>query len=47
LIEYMQRKGDVWFARLEDIAAHARSLIAQGRWNPRTERVPFYDRPVL
>ena len=47
LIEYMQRKGDVWFATLEDIATHARSLVAQGRWTPRIEHVPFYDQPVL
>jgi hypothetical protein len=47
LIEYMQQKGGVWFATLEEIAAHARSLVADGRWTPRIERVPFYDRPVV
>jgi hypothetical protein len=47
LIEHMQRKGGVWFAKLEDIATHARNLAASGRWSPRVERVPFYDRPVV
>src|SRR5262249_34558033 len=47
LIEYMLAKGGVWFAKHEEIAAHARSLMADGRWQPRVERVPLYDRPVV
>ena len=27
LIEYMQSKGDVWFARMEDIARHVQQCI--------------------
>jgi peptidoglycan/xylan/chitin deacetylase (PgdA/CDA1 family) len=30
LIEYMHDKGQVWFATLEDIAAHVRHLMAAG-----------------
>jgi peptidoglycan/xylan/chitin deacetylase (PgdA/CDA1 family) len=47
LIEHMQRQGGVWFARMEEIAAWVRLVAADGRWAPRVERVPFYDRPVL
>ena len=44
LIEYMQAKGGVWFARLDEIAAHVQSEIAAG-WAPRVDRVPFWDAP--
>lgn len=47
LIEYMQAKGDVWFATLEEIADHVGGLVAAGRWQPRVERLPFYTSPVL
>ena len=42
LIEYMQRKGDVWFARLEDIARHVRQCIDDGRYSPRIDKLPYY-----
>ena len=45
LIEYMKSKGGVWFARLDEIAAHVRSEIAAG-WNPRVDRLPFWDAPL-
>lgn len=35
---------DVWFARLEDIAAHLDSLTADG-FTLRTEHLPYYDTP--
>ena len=41
LIEHMQRKGGVWFARLDEIAAHVRRCIASGAWTPRVETLPF------
>ncbi|MEP5514922.1 MAG: polysaccharide deacetylase [Bauldia litoralis] len=47
LIEHMIGKGNVWFATLEEIAAHVDGLVASGAWSPRVERIPFYDRPVL
>ena len=42
----MLGKGGVWFATLEEIAAHVRSCIAQGRYSPRVDRLPYYDGPV-
>jgi peptidoglycan/xylan/chitin deacetylase (PgdA/CDA1 family) len=46
LIEHMHRKGHVWFATLEDIAAHVKRLIAAGAWTPRLDRLPYYDGPL-
>ncbi len=46
LIEYMHEKGGVWFATLEDIAAHVRGVVADGSWQPRTDRLPYYDKPI-
>lgn len=41
LVEYMQRKGGVWFARLDEIAAHVTKCIDSGTWSPRVEQLPF------
>jgi peptidoglycan/xylan/chitin deacetylase (PgdA/CDA1 family) len=46
LIEYMHEKGHVWFATLEEISAHSRALMAEGRWQPRVDRLPYYDGPI-
>lgn len=46
LIEYMMDKGDVWFAPMEEIAAHIRHLVATGAWSPRRDQVPFWKEPV-
>jgi peptidoglycan/xylan/chitin deacetylase (PgdA/CDA1 family) len=46
LIEYMQKKGGVWFARLDEIADHVRSCIDCGRWKPRIDRLPFWQEPL-
>lgn len=46
LIEYMHQKGQVWFATLEDIAAHVQRVIADGIWAPRIDRLPYYDGPI-
>jgi hypothetical protein len=32
MIEYMLNTGDVWFARLEDIAAHVQKLRKEGSY---------------
>jgi len=37
MIGKMLAKGGVWFAPLRDIAAHARSCIANGTWSPRAQ----------
>ena len=42
----MHDKGQVWFATLEEIAAHIRSLIDTGAWTPRVDRLPYYDGPI-
>lgn len=46
LIEYMQAKGNVWFATMEEIAAHVQGLIDSGEWTPREETLPFWQQPV-
>jgi peptidoglycan/xylan/chitin deacetylase (PgdA/CDA1 family) len=46
LIEYMHGKGKVWFAPMEDIAAHVRGLVASSTWAPRTDRLPYYTGPI-
>jgi peptidoglycan/xylan/chitin deacetylase (PgdA/CDA1 family) len=46
MIQQMLDKGDVWFATLEEIAAHVTSVSEKGEFVPRRERVPFYDAPV-
>jgi hypothetical protein len=46
LIRYMRAKGQVWFARMDEIAAHARKCIADGSWTPRIDRLPFFEGPL-
>jgi peptidoglycan/xylan/chitin deacetylase (PgdA/CDA1 family) len=46
LLTYMHEKGGVWFARLEDIAAHVRALEASGQWRPRCDNLPYYVSPI-
>jgi len=46
LIEYMQSKGGVWFARLEQVCDHVKKLIEEKRWQPRVEMLPLYQSPL-
>ncbi|HUP31465.1 MAG TPA: polysaccharide deacetylase [Gaiellaceae bacterium] len=46
LIEYMQDKGGVWFATMEEIARHVRACIDDCRWTPRTVDMPYYTEPI-
>ena len=46
LIDYMNNKGDVWFARMEDIAAHVYQCILDGSYKPRVDQLPYYSGPV-
>ena len=46
LIEYIHRRGQVWFAPLEEIAAHVQRVMAEGTWTPRIDRLPYYDGPI-
>lgn len=43
MIEYMMEKGDVWFATLEEIALHVQKCIDEGIYDPRVDRLPYYD----
>lgn len=45
-IEYMLGKGKVWFAPMEEIAAHVRGLVAGNLWQPHVDRLPHYDGPI-
>jgi hypothetical protein len=42
----MLAKGGVWFAPLEDIAAHVRHCIEDGSYKPRVDHLPYYGAPV-
>ena len=46
LIEYMHNKGQVWFARLDEIAAYIQQLAQAGTWTPRVDRLPYYPGPI-
>jgi len=46
LVEHMMGKGNVWFATVGEIAQHVRSLMAQGAWTPRVDKIPFHQQAV-
>ena len=41
-IEEMMNKGDVWFARMDEIARHCQACIADGSWTPRVQEFTYY-----
>ncbi|WP_046178125.1 polysaccharide deacetylase family protein [Domibacillus tundrae] len=43
MIQYMQEKGGVWFATMEEIALHVKKCVDDGTYNPRTVHLPYYD----
>jgi peptidoglycan/xylan/chitin deacetylase (PgdA/CDA1 family) len=45
-LETVIARGDVWFAPMEEIAAHVSAVVADGTWTPRVERLPQYTEPV-
>ena len=45
-LEIAVARGDVWFAPMEEIAAHVQHLVATGGWTPRIDRLPYYTAPV-
>ena len=45
-LEQVLSRGDVWFAPMEEIAAHVTKMVNDGSWTPRIDAVPFYDAPV-
>ena len=40
----MLNTGDVWFARLEDIAGHIQTSRKQGTYQARVDKLPYYDK---
>lgn len=46
LIDYMQEKGGVWFTTCQAISEHVRRCIDAGQWQPRVDRLPYYDGPI-
>ena len=46
LLEYIRDKGNVWFARMDEIAQHVRNSVADGLYRPRVDELPFYEQPV-
>jgi len=44
MIEYMLGTGDVWFAPLEEIAAHIQTMRKQGAYQARVDKLPYYDK---
>ena len=45
-LETVLSRGDVWFAPMEEIAAHVEAAIASGEYNPRRVVMPQYDTAV-
>ena len=43
MVEEMLDKGDVWFATLEEIAAHVKKLAAEGSYTPRLQTMPIKE----
>ena len=43
MIEYMQNKGGVWFATMEEIGLHVQACVDDGSWTPRVDQLPYYD----
>ncbi|MCB2128705.1 MAG: polysaccharide deacetylase [Rhodobacteraceae bacterium] len=46
-LETVLERGDVWFAPMEEIAAHVRSVTASGEYTPRRVQMPQYSAPVM
>jgi hypothetical protein len=42
----MMAKGGVWLAPLSEIAAHIRRIVDDGTWQPRVDRLPYWQEPV-
>ena len=45
-LEGVLDRGDVWFAPMEEIAAHVLKVTTDGSWTPRVDRLPYYAEPV-
>jgi len=47
MIEYMMETGDVWFASLEEIAAHVNSEKTSGDYDIRVDQLPYHTGPQV
>jgi peptidoglycan-N-acetylglucosamine deacetylase len=45
-IEYIQSKGGIWFATLQEIAEHTRDARAKGGYQARVDKLPYFEGPV-
>ncbi len=45
-LEAVLTRGDVWFAPMEEIAAHVEAVTASGEYKPRRVTMPQYDAPI-
>ena len=45
-LEEVLNRGDVWFAPMEEIAAHVNKVTADGSYTPRRDQLPYYSGPV-
>lgn len=45
-LETVLERGDVWFAPMEEIAAHVDAVIASGKYTPRRVAMPQYNDAV-
>ena len=45
-LERVLDQADVWFAPMEEIAAHIESVVADGAFNARRVKMPPYDSAV-
>ena len=45
-VAYMRARGDVWFARLDEVCDHVQKLMNEGVWQPRIEKMPAYVSPI-
>jgi hypothetical protein len=45
-LEEILSRGDVWFASMEEIAAHVDAVSRSGEYSPRVEKLPQYAGPV-
>ena len=45
-LESVVKSGDVWFAPMEEIAAHVRRITDSGEYVPRRVKMPAYNEPV-
>ena len=46
MLDHMKGRGDVWFATMEEIAAHVRKAIDNGTYKPHVDNLPYYSGPV-